>query len=370
MRTKIAIVLASIVIALALLEAGLRIYLTEFGDERQKTLYLYSREEIQEKQSLFRGLAYLNYGLSATHESVNSLGYRGPDILLPKPADSYRIVALGGSTTYGLFLDRWQLAYPHQLEQFLHDDHGYDHVELTNAGALGYSSWESAVNMLLRVPDLEPDMIIIYHGINDVGVRLTDPDYFDGLNTGKGYWVDLDEPLPFSALWRLGLNKLGYELKAAYELDATFRRPDGIRSCMQDSSRDEAYCQGFDMPANEVLSANSPVYFERNMRNMILLARGMGTEVLLLTWAYSPLDFPIDGGGGMVYKHLQDGVDEHNAIVRRLAKEEGTLFYDMAASMPIDVDYWVNGVHMKPAGTAEMARQLADYLASTNILAK
>ena len=368
MRTKVAIVLASIIVTLALLEVGIRIYLSEYGDEHQKTLYLYSREEILAKQTLFRGLAYLNFGLSATHDSVNSLGYRGPEIVQPKPEDTYRIVALGGSTTYGLFLDLWQLAYPHQLERFLRDDYGYDHVELTNAGAHNYSTWESAVNMLLRVPDLEPDMIIIYHGINDLGVRLTDPDYYDGLNTGRGYWVDLDNPLPFSALWRLGMKKLGYELKAAYELDATFRSPDGLRSCMQDTSKNDTYCQGFDMAASEVLTANPPVYFERNMRNMILLARGMGTEVVLLTWAYSPLDFPIEGGGGMVYKHLQDGVAEQNAIVRRLAEEEGTLFYDLAASMPIDEEFWVNGIHMKSAGTAEMARQLAEYLASTGRL--
>ena len=124
------------------------------------------------------------------------------------------------------------------------------------------------------------------------------------------------------------------------------------------------------MSASDVLSANPPIYFERNVRNMIRLARGMNSEVLLLTWAYSPLDFPIEGGGGMVYTYLQDGVDEHNAIVRKIAEEEGTLFYDLAASMPIDQKFWVNGIHMKAAGTAEMARQVAEYLISTGILAR
>ena len=124
------------------------------------------------------------------------------------------------------------------------------------------------------------------------------------------------------------------------------------------------------MTAGEVLRANPPIYFERNLRNMIRLARGMKSDVLLLTWAYSPLDFPQAGGGGMVQQHLQSGVDEHNAIVRRLAQAEGTLFYDLAAAMPIDEQYWVNGVHMRAAGTAEMARQIAEYLAGTGLLAR
>lgn len=370
MRGKIAIVLASIIITLLILELGARFYLSQYGDERQKILYLYSRDEINEKQTLLQGLAYLNYGLSTTQDHVNSLGYRGPEIAMPKLDDVYRIVAVGGSTTYGLFLDLWQLAYPRQLEEMLQRDFGYGRVELINAGVPQYSTWESAVNMLLRIPDLEPDLIIIYHGINDVGVRLTDPEFYDGLNTGKGYWVDRDDPLPPSVLWRFALKRLGYELPVAYELDTTFSRPDGIRSCDLDDSGPESVCRGFDMTASEVMQANPPIYFERNLRNMIRLARGMNSEVLLLTWAYSPLDFPQAGGGGMVYQHLQTGVDEHNDIVRRLAQEEGALFYDLAATMPIDERYWVNGVHMQAAGTAEMARQIAEYLAGTGVLAR
>ena len=368
MRSKIAISLASILLTLVILELGARFYLAQFGDERQKILYLYTRDEINEKQTLLQGLAYLNYGLSPTRDHVNSLGYRGPEIAIPKPDDVYRIVAVGGSTTYGLFLDLWQLAYPRQLEESLQRDFGYEQVEIVNAGVPQYSTWESAVNMLLRVPDLEPDLIIIYHGINDVGVRLTDPNFYDGLNTGKGYWVDRDDPLPPSALWRFALKRLGYELPVAYELDTTFKRPDGIRACDQVTSGPEVNCRGFDMTASDVLAANPPVYFERNLRNMIRLARGMNSEALLVTWAYSPLDFPIEGGGGMVHQHLQAGVEEHNAIVRRLAAEEGTLFYDLAASMPTEEPYWVNGVHMKAAGAAEMARQLGEYLAGSGVL--
>lgn len=370
MRSKIAIILASIAVTLAFLEVGARFYLSQYGDERQKILYLYSRDEINQQQTLLHGLAYLNYGLSTTRDQVNSRGYRGPEIALPKPAEVYRIVAVGGSTTYGLFLDLWQLAYPQQLEEILQRDYGYGGVEVINAGVPQYSTWESAVNLLLRIPDLEPDLIIIYHGINDVGVRLTDPDYYDGLNTGKGYWVDRDDPLPPSVLWRFALKRLGYELPVAYELDSTFRRPDGIRSCDQEDSGPEPFCRGFDMAASAVMRANPPIYFERNLRNMVSLARGMNSDVLLLTWAYSPLEFPAAGGGGMVHQYLQDGVDEHNAIVRRLAEEEGTLYFDLAASMPVDEAYWVNGVHMKAAGTAEMARQVAAYLAGSGALAQ
>lgn len=370
MRAKIVLVLVSIILTLFALELGLRFYLSNYGDERQKIQYLYSRQEINEKLTLLRGLPFLNYGLSPNHKYVNSRGYRGPEVALPKPPEVYRIVALGGSTTFGLFLDHWQLAYPHQLERILRSDYGYDQVEVVNAGVPQYSTWESAVNLLLRLPDLEPDMVIIYHGVNDVGARLSDPDYFDGLYSAKGYWTDQNDPLPPSSLLRFAMKRLGFDLRADYTLDAKFRLADGIRGCLLEASATDSYCRGYDMSASDALKANPPLYFERNMRNMIRLARGMNSEALLLTWAYSPLDFPIEGGGGMVYQYLQDGVGEHNAIVRKLAEEEDTLFYDLQASMPTALKFWVNGIHMKAAGAAEMARQVADYLDSTGILAQ
>ncbi len=368
MRTKIPIIAGAILLTLLALEVGFRVYLTHYGDQRQKILYLYTREEIQQQVMLFQGLAYLNYGLDPDHPQVNSLGYRGPEVNVPKPDGAYRIVALGGSTTYGLYLPDWRQSYPHQLEAQLQQGLGHDNIEVINAGVLGYSSWESAVNLLLRIPDLEPDLLIIYHAINDVGVRTTDPEFYDGLNSGKGYWQDLDDPLPISALFRFALRRLGGELPVAYELDTSMRAPDGRRSCMPDTVDGVAYCPGFDMALQEVLDANPPVYFERNLRNMARLARGMDAEVLFVTWAYSPLDFPIEGGGGMVDPVQQGAVDEHNAIIRRLADEEGALLYDLAAAMPSDAPYWVNGIHMSARGAAEMARQVAEYLAEAGVL--
>jgi len=357
-----ALVFCSIAVTLIVIELGLRLYLQRFGDDRQKSHYLYTLEEIRQNVRLLRGLAYLNYGLEPQHDEVNEQGYRGPAIALPKPPGTFRIVALGGSTTYGLFLDTWRHAYPGQLQQLLRQEYGHEHVEVINAGAPAYSSFESAVNMLLRISDLEPDMVVIYHGINDVGERMSDPAHYDGLNSTKGYWYERWEPLPNSVIVRYVASKLGHDFKIPFELTSLFRPPEGTRDCQPQHGEDGTFCLGFDMSAREVLADNPPVYFERNLRNMVLLARAMDSQVLLLTWAYSPLDFPIEGGGGMVHGYLQEGVDEQNDILRQIAQDTGTLFYDLAATFPSGQEYWVNGIHMRLQGTAEMARQLASYL--------
>ena len=370
MRVKAGIALTAIVLTIAAIEIGLRLYLDAFGSERQKTLYLYSREEIQARQTLYQGMAFLNYGLSPSHEQVNSLGYRGPEIAMPKPERAFRIVAMGGSTTYGWHLEDWRDAYPHQLQRLLRDRYGYQGIEAINAGVPGYSSWESLVNLLLRVVELDPDMIIVFHGLNDVSARLIDPLHYDGLNRAKGFWVESGDPLPVSVLQRIALQRLGFSLDTQVALSEQFRLPDGFRYCGLEVGGAEPICGNLGMSASEVLASNPPVYFERNLRNMILFARAQDIDVVLLTWAYSPLAFEYPGGGVMHMAFRQAAVAEHNDIVRSLALERGVGLYDLAASMPTAARYFVNGVHMTAAGSAEMARQVAEYLVATNRLAR
>ena len=197
MRPQIALILIPIIVTIIALEGALRFYLANYGDERQKIQYLYTREEIRRLKAKFRGMAFLNFGLQPDGHDINELGYRGPEIALPKPDNTYRIAAMGGSTTFGSDLASWREAYPHQLELQLRGRLGSDRLEVVNAGVPAYSSWETLASFLIRVQDLEPDMIIIYHAINDINPRLSDPAFYDSQYSGR------DSALPSCVLCRL-----------------------------------------------------------------------------------------------------------------------------------------------------------------------
>ncbi|MEC4888435.1 MAG: GDSL-type esterase/lipase family protein [Nitrospira sp.] len=100
---------------------------------------------------------------------VNSLGFRGPEIAMPKPKGVFRIFALGESTTFG-----WKgvrshdEAWPALLEAKLRAAYPDRTFEVVNAGVPGYTSIEQRINFMLRVSHLEPDAILIYHGNNDL----------------------------------------------------------------------------------------------------------------------------------------------------------------------------------------------------------
>ena len=100
---------------------------------------------------------------------VNSLGFRGPEIAVPKPAGTFRIFAIGESSTFG-----WKGAHSHKeawpalLEAKLRTAHPDRRIEVVNAGVPGYTSIEQRINFILRISKLQPDALVIYHGNNDL----------------------------------------------------------------------------------------------------------------------------------------------------------------------------------------------------------
>ncbi|MCZ6675152.1 MAG: GDSL-type esterase/lipase family protein [Verrucomicrobia bacterium] len=105
----------------------------------------------------------IGYVLSPGYDDHNSLGWRGAEFELEKPAGTWRVVCLGGSTTYGTTAST---AYPAFLEELLREE-GIE-AEVINAGVPGWTSRESRINFELRVLPLDPDLVIIYHGRNDL----------------------------------------------------------------------------------------------------------------------------------------------------------------------------------------------------------
>ena len=97
----------------------------------------------------------------------------------------YRIAVLGGSSAYTLNVENNEKTFTALLEKSLVDKFGYEHVAVINAAVSGYNSWESLINLEFRVLDIDPDMIIVYQGQDDVHARLVSPVSYRGDNSGR-----------------------------------------------------------------------------------------------------------------------------------------------------------------------------------------
>ncbi len=96
---------------------------------------------------------------------TNRFGYRGADPVVPKPSGVFRIVCIGGSTTYDGDWDN--TSYPAFLEQELRAAFPGHPIEVINAGVQGLRTR----SQLLHLPnflEMQPDLVIGYLGVNDL----------------------------------------------------------------------------------------------------------------------------------------------------------------------------------------------------------
>ena len=344
-------------------ELGARFWLDSLATQAQISEYgLYT--EIPQRQQQNARHQYLNYyptpSFTRGATRHNALGFRGPEITIPKPPGVYRIAVLGGSPVYGTAMRDDSRTFPAQLEQVLRERHGSDRIEVVNAGAPSYTSWESLVNLEFRVLDVEPDLLIVYLDSNDVHARLVEPSAYRGDNSGlRQPWQG--PPIPLwerSALLRIISRRLRRTLQVG--LDQFIEAPTGFSRPLGDPAH--VHDRGLPDPF-DLLDKNPPVYFRRNVTNIVAVARANGAEVLLATWASSPRL-----GDYASFPHYQRGFEEHNALVRQVAAERGVPVFDFAAVMPEEPAFWADGRHVNEQGARLQSELFARFIESARLI--
>lgn len=215
---------------------------------------------------------------NGTAAHVNAQRFRGPLVDSIKPAGTVRIVLLGGSTTFGWGVPDDQSIDAH-LRALLPARLPGRRVEVINAALDGYDSWQLLERVRGDVLALDPDLLVVNEGVNDVrSAPLED-------------LVDAD---PRTLMWEIPLRRMRAEAA---------RGGPFLRSRLKHASRlvqfaglmrDQIRAVGRGTPrADPSAESRYPVYldaadyFERNMRAIGALARARGIAVLYGTPASS-----------------------------------------------------------------------------------
>lgn len=367
---------------LAALEIGARIWVNRFANREQFSKYASLsdyRERVGGKEWWLGLLAphrYLGYipapNLVDGKNRHNSLGFRGDEIKLPKPAGEFRIVCIGASTTYSLLVPDYRRSYPALLEKELRQ-RGYTNVTVVNAGAPAWGSYENLINFLFRVQPLEPDLIIVKEAFADLACRLVwPPSAYKPDNSGclAAQFVARETPAyEASTLLRILLVQSGRTLPVSALGKSVYNQADTAYFFEFAKQR-----FGFSYPSGifktvsvaKMLEANPPIYFRRNNEDLLLNARARGISTVLMTFPYTPQVTAYFGVEG-----FRSALDAHNAILRKIAAELGVPLLDMAAQFPTDTRYWgFDGIHANEAGTALEARTVADFLADRGLVTR
>lgn len=377
------LVLLSLLFTAALIEAAANYWLWQIAPENSFKFYASTRQ-LQVRYGADFDLTKANYtphrylgfyptpNLEIGENRHNALGFRGDEIVVPKPDNIYRILTLGGSTTYGTSVLNYQDAYPYQLQQYLREQ-GYENVEVVNGGSGSYASYESLINLQFRGLPLQPDLVLIYHAFNDAHARLVYPAAaYQGDNSGAIIPALQNTRMP--AIWEYStaLRILGIELDWTIPHNAlewrlvTYPVTSHVQEFVK-QKRQGTYPYGVfeQASAMAMFEMNPPTHFRRNMTNMAVIAQAHGAQVMFMTFAYST-DFPDEPQVNS--EEYIFALNQHNDVTREVAAATDALLYDFAEAMPDDPTYYTDGRHFNEGGNALRGQLIGDALIASGVL--
>jgi len=288
-----------------------------------------------------------NTAFTPRNITINSLGFRGKEFKTLKHPGTFRIVCIGGSTTFGIGSSSDKTTYPQLLEDILNSKITNQKFEVINAGVPGYTTAESLINLELRVLDLSPDLIFIYHAYNDFK-----PNRVPNFKSDYSHWR-YREPIyigrPFSENFRFYVKLreliLRYIPKRENPYFSKLKR--------------------FDTVSDLGVKA-----FKRNLRSIIYIAKSKNIKVILSTFVIPLNDENLKKEPErfnnlllftptLTYKGILDARTKYNNAIKEVANEEKTPLIDSDKIMPQSLDYFDDYVHFNDKGALLMASNIA-----------
>ena len=296
---------------------------------------------------------------------TNNLGYRNKeDFDFTKDPKVFRILALGGSTTWGYLLDNPDDAWPSQLERMLNDalleNSDFDKIEVINGGLNYATSAELLLHYLFRDRYLDSDIVIIHTGGNDAKLLLFhdyNPDYsffrpgwtadIHRLRTGEGFLIRHSNIAKlFYAFWLNDSVALPYINKQDKSFDL----------------RPQYYVENAEK--------NEPIGFERNLRLLIENIISDGAKPVLFPYVtVSDEQFDIlsaesaerVGFTRKIRAGLVIALDKDYEVMGNLSREYQIPLITLSPE-EIPTEYFLDDAHLSKEGEAIKARTVADQV--------
>jgi lysophospholipase L1-like esterase len=279
----------------------------------------------------------------------NAWGFRGTSCCEAKKPGHIRIVAIGGSTTYGLYFTYEKNVWPALLQEKLQRKFG-DRIEVINAGIPNYTTYELIGFTAMILPELAPDVVLIHTGLNDaftVG-------YPDEGGPDNQYFRHAWNYVPLS-------DSLKRSMRASHLvrlLGASWGSSNGF------SVGDMAEAIQYPVPDDREMIKNTETasgkYFRRNLQTLVALCRNMNARPVLIS---EPLNPAREANQNPYYRAVVSAVSRNNSIMRDVAVRNRASSIDVYAKMR-EPAYFTDAAHETKDGMEKKADLIAEGLAA------
>lgn len=350
---------------LSALYAAFLHFTENYIEQRRGTTLIYDVNPLR-RQHLVPKQTYTRYG---TRFRINSSGMRGPDPSEESSPGALRVFTLGGSS---VFDHHAPTSWAERVGGLL-SEYTTCNVESFNAGVPGYSSRESMAFYHDFIRYQSPDVVMLYHGWNDVKYMLP---FKDGIDTNRFFsvrsWRDkykfLTAPQPVRN-WEA----LKMMLQDTFEGSKVLQEK-ATRSSL-DLLTGSAWAASPAPRGGAALVAkwaDSPgmAFFKNNVLAFVQAVKSDGAlPVLVAQITLAVPELSAEAAGKIAYQFI--GLDNDNLVavndamvdvLRQVSRQEGVPLIDLRKSFNGDLRFLKDHVHMSRLGSEVFAEGLAQAL--------
>jgi lysophospholipase L1-like esterase len=279
--------------------------------------------------------------------TINSFGFRSPEIEKVKPPSKLRIAFLGGSTTYCAEVSSNEMTWPYLVWKALHERWPTLDLDYINAGVPGYTTETLLHSLQARVSQFQPDVIVIYEATNDLSANSYDLAREQGVVQARQ-----EETIGWLGRHSLLVYLIGKNLEVQRQ---QWRAESRVSKISLDMARLDAM-------------------FRRDYTNLVEASKIVAPLVITVTFSarIRPEQSAEDRHAAaitslyyMPYMRIDDLItafDSYNQVIREVAEGHGAILIGDEYSIPGDALHYVDSVHFKDAGSILMARRVAQAL--------
>jgi len=279
----------------------------------------------------------------------------------------YRILAIGGSTTANQHLPVEQ-RYTTQLEKLLAEYYPKREIQVLNAGQNWWTTKHSLINYVTYADSWHPDLVIVMHGMNDLGRSFSHPAFSIGEYN--------DQYTHYYAQASDAAHHTGFE---HYMARWVFT---GVSNAWYSRLRfrEVTFPPGW-------YRSREP--FRHNLERIVHYVRSDGVEIMLVTQPYLYRHSMTLAEENILFRtsefiqsrdsfrtdiasieSLAQAMNAFNETTREVAESKGVLLVDAASSIPKDLRYFVDEAHYTPLGARRLAELIADSIVTHGLIDK
>ena len=293
-----------------------------------------------------------DYKPNKHHPNINKFGYRSGGRQYTK--DSFRIMCVGGSTTWGDGTKDSSNTYPAQLELFLKSK-GYN-VNVINAGVPYHTSLDVLMRFITKGLFFKPNMLLIHTGLNDNGPVQSPfaykPDYshwrkvrVNNRNLYKKLWYEF----PFSIPRLFFILYFNFDSQNTVSQQTSNVREELIAKTPTNQGRTEGFKNYFSTilaiaKANNITPFTVKINNDHSRKNSFAKRYFQGEN----------LEHAI--------KRDKKITQLHNSIMDSISTANGVKVIPFNEFQPSSQSYWYDNCHLTEAGIREKAIFIGEYL--------